>query len=304
MRLSISALSLLALALALAAAARSPVTFQKVTALTDAPLPPLEPRTAIDIAAIVRAIPDRGVEGSADTVYEVLPERRYRRSVVEGLGNCSNLVKGLTWALIRDGYAFEVIHFMPIESFLVGDGHTLLRAKLVLPEGGEQIGLADVAAAALPRSGTRLIDLADLSGDLPDFHLDPLRPESEDWSRFYGREYHDDVAIGRISADATARWYRFLEAIYLDVGLPERADKILYVGIGVALGIYPPIHVQSVEPLRSRHPTEFAVMTAALWTFRVAPLLLLGCAISWLAGLVRAHSLRRSHSRILRSRVL
>lgn len=305
MRLVLATLSLLALAAALFLAGRDPIAFQKVTALTESDPPPFEPTAAIDIAAIVRAIPDRGAEGSNDTVYEVDPERRYHRSVVEGLGNCSNLVKGLSWALLRDGYGFEIIHIMPISKFLAGDGHTLLRAKLALPEG-ERTALADVAAAAIPRSGERALDLADLSaGEIPDFHLDPLRPESEDWTSFYEADYRSDVSVGRITAADTARWYRFLEAVYVDAGLPERLDKTLYVGIGVLLGVYPPIYVTDLERLRSRHAVRFARMEAALWVFRLAPLVLLSCALAWLAErTVLAYSGRRSHSRILSSRVL
>jgi hypothetical protein len=275
-------LSLLALALALASAARDPIAFQKVTTLTAAPAPAFEPRAAIDIATRIRAIPDRGREGSADWAYEVDPERLHQRSVVEGLGNCSNLVKGLGWALLRDGYDFEIVHVMPVASFLDGDGHTLLRAKLALPEG-ERVALADVAAAAIPRSGDRALDVADLRGDLPDFRLDPIRPESEDWTRFWTPGFRRDIAVGRISAADTRSWYRFVGAIYRDLGLPDRLEKMLYEGIGAVLGVQPRIHVDELETLRSPHAARFAVTTAALWAFRVAPLALLLCAVAWLA---------------------
>ena len=49
----------------LAVAARNPIGFKTIAALTEAPLPALESREAIDIASIVRAIPDRGPAGSA-----------------------------------------------------------------------------------------------------------------------------------------------------------------------------------------------------------------------------------------------
>src|SRR5262245_18811888 len=128
-------LSLLTVGYGMIVTVLEPVAFQKVVALTDDPLPPFDPARAVDVAPLVRAIPDRGPQGSNDTVYEVLPRHRYERSVVEGLGNCSNLVKGLAWYLLQQGDSFEVVHLMPAESFLQGDGHTLLRGKFVLPEG-------------------------------------------------------------------------------------------------------------------------------------------------------------------------
>ena len=173
-------------------AAREPIAFQKIASITDTRLPPFEPTTAIDIAPIVRAIPDRGIEGTKDTVFEVHPAHRYQRAVVEGFGNCSNLVKGLSWALVRDGYEFEIVHLLPIHAFLSGQGHTVLRAKLALPEG-ERTGIVDVAAAAIPRSGGRMLDVADLVGGRPDAHLDPLRYESEPWQQYYKSAFLEDA---------------------------------------------------------------------------------------------------------------
>ena len=282
----VAALVLLA---SLGIAAHSQIAFKTVTALTDEPLPAFDPHDHIDITGILRAIPDRGPEGTADMVYAAHPAARYQRSVVEGYGNCSNLVKGLSWGLLRDGHDFEVVYVFPLGTFLQGRGHTILRANLELPEG-PRVGLVDVAAAAIPRQAGRALDVRDFEGAVPAVHLDPLRPESEDWSFFYTPEFLGDSVIGRTSSVETARWYRVLDALYVDVGLPEKLDKIIYLGIGALLGEIAPIHVDDLSVLRSRHPYQFAVMKSALWGMRIAPLVLLGCGLAWLVDRLRRRS--------------
>ena len=295
---AVAATAAVVLAASLGLAARSPIAFKMIASLTDEALPAFEARGVIDIASIVRAIPDRGAEGTIDTVFAAHPATRYQRSVVEGYGNCSNLVKGLSWGLLRDGHDFEVVYMLPIETFLNGQGHTVLRANLALPEG-PRVGLADVAAAAIPRVGERVLDVGDFAGAVPPVHLDPLRPESEDWTAFYAADLLADSAIGRTSSAETARWFRFVEAIYIDLGVPEKLEKILYAGIGVVLGVFPPVHVDDLAALRGRHPYAFAQMIGALWGLRVAPLVLLGCGVYRLVEAVQKR--RISASSVVRS---
>ena len=285
----VAAIAALVLLASLGIAGHSQISFKTIAALTDEPLPAFESKDPVDITSIVRAIPDRGPEGTADMVYAAHPAERYQRSVVEGFGNCSNLVKGLTWKLLADGHDFEVVYILPLETFLNGQGHTVLRANLALPEG-PRVGLVDVAAAAIPREAGRALDVRDFQDAVPAVYLDPLRPESEDWTIFYSPEFLSDAVIGRTNRADTARWFRLLDAIYLDFGLPEKVDKIIYVGIGVLLGELPLIHVTNLEVLQSRHPIQFALMNGARWGMRLAPLVLLGCAVFWLVGRVRSRS--------------
>lgn len=286
-----AALSALVLAASLGLAARAPVAFKMINVFSEAPLPAFEVRDSIDIAKIVRAIPDRGAAGTADAVYAAHPGERYERSVVQGFGNCSNLVKGLSWGLLRDGHEFEIVYVLPPASYLEGGGHTILRARLALPEG-PRVGLVDVAAAAVPRSAGQVLDVGDLHHVTTAAYLDQVRPESEDWAPFYTAEFLRGTVIGRTSSAETAHWFRFVEAIYVDLGVPEKLDKIVYAGIGVVLGVMPPIHVDAhdLELMRAQHPYRFAQMSAALWGLRVAPLVLLGCGLSWLVQGLRRRS--------------
>lgn len=298
MRLAIGAGSVLAILVALGIASVNPFAFQKVASVTDDPLPTFAPPHAVRIGPIIRGIPDRGPEGTADVVYVVRPAERYQRSIVEGLGNCSNMVKALAWSLLRNGYEVEIVHLLPIGGFLEGEGHTMLRAKLALPEG-DRIGVVDVSAAGIPRARGRALDADEFVSETSPVTLDPLRPESEDWSRFYTPAFRSTSVVGRISGADSDRWFHFLEMAHLDIGLPEKIDKILYVGVGVVIGVYPLIHVADLGVLREREPGTFLAMRAALWALRIAPFALLGCALWWLVDRVRGPAVARETSAFL-----
>jgi len=276
-------------AAALAVAAADPVAFQKVGALSAEPLEPFASSTVADVVPLLRAMPDRGVEGSLTIVYDVLPARKRERTLVEGWGNCSSLVFGLASELDARGDEYRIIHLMPLDYFLDGMGHTLLQARLALPEG-PQPGLVDVIAAAIPRSAGRPLDPADLGrGGIPELELAALRPESEDWRPFYEAGFQRDLILGHITSADVGRYFRFLETVYLDFGLPPRVEKVVYDGLALVLGFYPTIHADDLDEARRRHPLRFGLHRASLWTLRLAPFLLAVSLASWFLGTRMRH---------------
>lgn len=275
-----AALALLGAALAVAAS--DPVAFQKVGAMSGVSIQSFDSATVVDVGPILRAMPDRGIEGSNTTVYDVLPLRKRHRTLDEGWGNCSSLVFGMAAELDAEGKEYRIIHLMPLEHFLDGTGHTLLRAKFAMPEG-PRLGLVDVAAAAIPRSAGRPLEPEDLGrGQIPGFRLDPVRPESEDWTPFYAEDFQTDLMLGRITSADLARYFRFLEAVYVDAGLPPRVEKVLYDGLALVLGVYPTIYADRLAEARERHRLRFAMHETSLWTLRIAPFLLVASAGLWL----------------------
>jgi hypothetical protein len=259
-------------AAALGLAALDPVGFQKVAALTAAPARPFEPASEIDVAPLVRSIPDRGEAGAAVTVYDVLPERKHRRTVVEGFGNCSNLVFGMAFALRQRGADYEIVHFLPRETFLDGDGHTVIRTRFPL-DAGAAVGLVDVVGRALPMSGGQPLDVAGLGrGEIADLAFHPLGAHDPRWERFYAADFQRGVLVGRIEARSVDRYYRFLEASYVDLGLPPQLEKLIWDGAAVVLGFYPQVHVESVAEARRGHALRFFALEASLWVLRLVPL--------------------------------
>ena len=256
---------------ALCVATVDSVGLQKVAALTDAPLGAFAPTTEADVAKLVRSIPDRGEAGASVTVYDVLPERKHERTVVEGFGNCSNLVFGMAYALRERGVDYEIVHFMPRETFLDGDGHTVIRTRL--PLGADAaVGLVDVIGRALPMSGEEPLDVAGLGhGEIARLAFRAIGHHDPHWERFYAADFQRDVLVGRIDAQSVDRYFRFLEASYVDVGLPRELEKVIWDGAAVVLGFYPEVHVASVAEARHGHLLRFCALEASLWVLRLAP---------------------------------
>jgi len=272
------------LAAALAVAASDPLGFQKVGALSAVPLGRFDPATVVDVAPLLRAMPDRGIAGSLTTIYDVLPARKRQRTLVEGWGNCSNLVFGLAIELDAEGVDYEIVHMMPPDHFLDGQGHTVLRAKVALPEG-PRVSLVGVSSASIRRTAGRPLDIDDLGhGAIPELTADSFRPEIEDWDRFYSPEFQSDLILGRMSSADLRRYFRFIEAVYVDLGLPPYVEKIAYDGLALVLGYYPTIHAERLAEARRRNPLRFAVQEGSLWTLRLAPLALVASVAAALYG--------------------
>lgn len=270
-RSGLAATALLAVA-ALAVAASDPVGFQKVAALTDAPPPAFRPAAQIDVEPLVRAIPDRGEAGAQVTIYDVLPERKHRRTVIEGWGNCSNQVFGMAFALRQQGADYEIVHFLPRESYLGGDGHTVIRTRFPL-DGRAVVGLVDVVGRAIPLSDGRPLDVTDLGrGEIAGLVFRAIGSHDPRWERFYAGGFQSGVLVGRIPARGVDRYFRFLEASYVDLGLPPRLEKVIWDGAAVVLGFYPPIHVESLADARDGRTLRFLLLAASLWVLRLAPL--------------------------------
>jgi hypothetical protein len=93
----------------------------------------------VNIDGILRRIP----YNSGATVYEVRPEERYRKTIVQGNGNCSNLVFGLAYLLSEEGYPYQIVHILQVDGFLSGIGHTVIDAPIML-DGNRLHGIVDV----------------------------------------------------------------------------------------------------------------------------------------------------------------
>ena len=249
--------------LALTTAALRPVAFQKINSIRAGSPPPLAAGEALDVAAVVGAIPYR--EGAA---WSVLPAEKYRMTIERGLGNCSQKTFGLAWRLDREAKPFQVVHMLPIDSFLRGGGHTVLRARIDWRDP-EAIAIVDLRAGALPLSGDRPIDVADLAaGPIESFGFAQLNPGGEDSSRYYGPPLEQAV-VGVIPGEEVSRYFRFLESVYVPLG-SARLEKLGYDGLAMLLGFFPTIHVDDTARLLEGRALETAWSRGALWILRSA----------------------------------
>lgn len=275
-------------------AMQNPVAFQKCNAIVRQPLPNDDLRVSqptVDVASLVRRIPYRS---HPQMVYEVHPDEKYRRTILEGDGNCSNLTFGLARYLDRTDTDYEIVHLMPRKRFLRGEGHTVLRVRYRW-QGQKRTGIVDVYEGGLPCSRGRLLDVRDLeTGGIEDFSLISLHPKKEDGSPYYG-EFLDQCVVGRIPSAEVRRYFRFLDSVYLPLG-NRRLEKYAYDGLSLLAGYYPTVHVGSVQDVFGPYSWR-PLFIGLLWLFRSA-LVLIPAAFTWeltslLARVVQTRSSRR-----------
>ena len=260
-----------------------PIAYQKSMALVATP-----PREsdwsrgpALDLPGFIRAIPFRGSEG----VNLVRPSQLYKACIQEGAGNCANKSRGLSWFLTNEGIPFQRLDLLPIEGFLDGKGHTLVRTRYEI-DGQARVGLVDMLEGGVPSYRNVPIDLKELQQAAPySLGLRTFSARVDDQSDYYG-SFLESVVIGVVEGEQISRYLRYLERWHVDVGLPSY-ERVAYAGFAIIIGIFPKTHVT---------PEQYQAMRAsAPWTFRIAHTLT-WCARALLALLpltVVLHIVRR-----------
>jgi len=276
--------------------ATSPVAFQKSAAIrfVDDPDWQLDDRgEPADIAAIVSAIP-YGPPG--DMVYEVHPRQKYRATIEQGGGNCSNLAFGLAYELNRKGCRYRIVHLMPPAGFLAGEGHTVVEMHYQW-NGQACRGIVDLLEGGIPTTGGKPLSLADLrAGSLDNPAIVTLNEHHDAASPYYG-EFLDGSVVGVIRDEEAAEYFSFVETIYVPLG-HARLEKFVYDGLAIVLGYYPAIEVATADRERL-FADELATRSLALGLLYAtrAGLALAGC---WLV-LLSVSTLLTLYQRVRRT---
>ncbi|MBI1304223.1 MAG: hypothetical protein GC172_10610 [Phycisphaera sp.] len=225
-------------------ASTSPIAFQKLMSLSTEP--PIEPdwSTAsqpVDIAQVIGAIPYSGSEGIA----AVLPSEMYERTILDGGGNCANKSRGLAYYLEQRGLPFERVELLKPDGFLRGQGHVIVRA-LVMHENEPCVALIDMLEGGLPVRGGSTIDLPDLLASDPfTIEILPLNWRMDRYSEYYGG-FLDEVIVARVSDDEIVSFFRFLEEVYVPLGL-DRFERIVFNALAIVQGKFPLLHVSQAD---------------------------------------------------------
>lgn len=269
-------LTLLGLSIVLAAVAyfglTYPVAFQKAMALTSTPLqdPDWESGGALDVRRFVNSIPFRGSE----RVNLVRPSQLFEACIKQGRGNCANKSRALSWYLVGNDIPLQRVDLLPIDGFLEGKGHTIVRTRYTL-DGEVRVGIVDLLEGALPT-------LRDVPIDLPEFRGAPpfacgllkLSPRVDDASDYYG-SYLETVVIGAVEGEQIARYLQYLERWHVDVGLPTY-ERVVFAAWAIVIGIFPETHVtpEQYDMLYRTAPWIFRTAYTLTWTVRVLLVLL------------------------------
>jgi hypothetical protein len=273
------AFSLLVFA-SLGLAVMRPYGFQKLNTVVPADgFEALQPAASpVDIADIIGTAPFQ--PGSAITVD---PAEKYRLTVEQGTGNCSERAFGLAWKLRRSDIDLQIVHLLSKQNFAKGQGHSVLRIPYT-DRGEMRVGLVDLLEGGLPTNADEPLDIDDLTrGPIENFKLRSLTPLQDEDAPYYG-EYLNGVAIGFVPAREIDRYFEFIEWVYVPLG-DDRFEKIFYDGLALIAGVLPKVYVPEYENLIREHRVEMWFQNAALWIqrffFLAFPVILIFEATLW-----------------------
>ena len=216
----ISSLVVLGLILSMALlffVSKSPVAFQKGAAITfvdDSAIRETTSKSYVDIRTLVGSIPYRDKPGD---VYAVDPEDKYKQTILQGNGNCSQMAFGLGYELSRRGQTYQIVHLLPPDGFLAGQGHTVLNMPISL-DGKGQNGIVDLLEGGIPTVNNVPLTVADLrGGNLVNPAMHSLNAGRDDSSPYYG-DFLNGAIIGVIQAKDVECYFGFIETIYVPLG--------------------------------------------------------------------------------------
>lgn len=249
--------------ISLGIAASRPIAFQKLNTIVPADgFEPLRrPTLPVDIVGIIEKAPFH--PGSAVTAD---PAEKYRLTVEEGTGNCSERAFGLAWKLRQSKIDLQIVHLLPRSDFVLGHGHSVIRIPYE-DDGETRVGLVDLLEGGLPSSGGVPLDIEDLTrGSIADFEIRSLTRLQDNESPHYGKSL-DSVSIGYIPAREIDHYFDFIERVYVPLG-NDRLEKTFYDGLALLFGALPKIYVPDYESLVREHRIEMWLQNAALWILR------------------------------------
>lgn len=260
----------------LAVIGSNPIEFKKSVTIVEGKWIPDIPLSGklLDVAEFIGSIPYRS---SVRMVYAVDPFVKYQRSIIQGEGNCSNMIFGAAYYLDSQGIEYQIIYWLPRRKFLKGDGHAVLRLPYRL-EDKVQVGIVDLFEGGLPRREFQYLDVHDLAGwRLTGITIESLSPRKDTASPFYG-SYLRDASFGFTPSSEVRRYFRFIQAVYVPLR-SEMVEKYVFDALAVIAGIHPRIYVPAASEVFEGVELERAFFLSCLWVLRsfalVIPLMFL-----------------------------
>jgi hypothetical protein len=274
----------------------SPIAFQKASSIAVGSDPALDwerPSPVLDARRVIGSIPYQ----SPEAIFEVLPQRIYECTMLEGRGNCANKVRGLSVFLVKAGIPFHRVDMLPIDGFLYGMGHTLARVKYEL-DGQTRVGLIDVLEGALLVEGSKPMDLGELRRAKPfTIELLPINKRCDGASEYYGTFLEGSV-IGTTDPNETRRYFRFIESIYFPVG-ELRFQRLCFNAIAVVCGQFPFTRVSQADYERLFKGRMIVVYAASAlrWSARLLVVLFAASIVLRVAEWIRSRTSRSREER-------
>ena len=253
----------------------------------------LDETNRVDIEGILSRIPYH----ENTYVQTLLPKDKYKKTILDGYGDCSNLSYGLAYYLNDQDIDYQLVHFLYRDGFLTGKGHVALQTSYTLNDK-EFTGIVDVLEGGLPVIKGNFVNLHDLFANrVGNGSILSLSPVKDNRSKYYTHDFLDESVIGVMTGREIEDYYNFLEVIYVPLG-SEQLEKYVYDGISVLAGKYPAVYVAESDyrSLFENHGAVKFISVSVLWIFRICVLLIIGAliAVGWI---VISQSTRRRSTR-------
>jgi len=231
-------------------AVTSPVALQKILSLKviDKSLPIYSDyfyqSELEEISELIKNIPYKN--DAATSSWFVHPREKYKDTIMEGNGNCSNLAFGAMYKLIADKKRAVIIHLLQTDlGFLNGAGHTAIQIDI-----GEKEIIVDVLEGGLPLQNEKLINALKFELNDSDVFTHRVLSDYKDDKNFYfSKEYLSQIQFGVIPQKEIEEYFYFLELIYVPLG-STYFEKLFFDTVALFFGKYPNTYVS--EDLEQR----------------------------------------------------
>lgn len=211
-------------------------------------------------------------------VFTVSYEDKFRRTIEEGDGNCSNHVTAISWYILRKLHtkSFNIVHFLPRESFINGFGHTVVdfdgiydvfEGGVWINESGRKVSLQDVLDVN-PQVGMKQLVMRGLNS------------KKENKNKTYVNDLIGMNLIGITPAESFQEYLEFIDRIYIPIS-NKQLEKYFYDAVALFFSKLPKVYTVA-KPGDIYGKYDVAITLAKLWLFIVRLLpFLVGLLFLW-----------------------
>lgn len=238
---------------------------------------------AIDPVPLLENIPYQNKR-----IVDVLPKRRYRKTIHGGLGDCANFSYGFAFHLNNISVDYSIVHLLRSPGFEVGTGHVALETALEFG-GLKQSAILDLFEGGILHDEDKLISVKDIvQGTYNDIRIIPLNKLRDDHANYYATEILANTVIGITPKNDMVRYFKFINRVYFDLDA-RNAEKYIYQGLALLSGYYPRIliDVQDAGRLFGEHQWQRRMANAILWSTRALVLVMICFGFSLISRRIR-----------------
>ena len=171
----------------------------------------------------------------------VHPMQKYKDTIINGNGNCSNLSFGAMYEFKNSKKQASIIHLLENDlSFLHGIGHTVLQINF---EGRDVI--IDISNAGMPLQNKTMISPSNfILNPLDVFSQRSFNENKSSKNDFFSNYYLSKITFGFVPQREIEGYFNFLENFYFPLG-SAYLEKLFFDTSALFFGQYPNTYVEA-----------------------------------------------------------